>query len=299
MIILRTFAQTMIIVKSFYLIVLQMVIRIAKIFSLSLLLAVLLAACHTREVAYLSDAQRDSIQEIMTVYTATILPGDQLYIHVASKTPESVLPFNQESHSYATEVTQENMGQQTRYINTEVTGYTVSERGTIPFPVLGTIEVVGITYDSLSHYLEKRLRDEGYVLDPQVQVKILNFRVTVVGEVRTPKQIHADGTRLTIFEALAICGDITDYGQRTNITVVRQDGGKREIGEIDLTKREMLESPYYYLHNNDIVYVEPNRRRKVDSDRNPDIPKYISIGVSAVSIIRTNIRTAQRLNRMD
>lgn len=276
-----------------------MIGRIVKILSFASAILFFLVGCHTREVAYLSDAQRDSIQEIMTTYTATILPGDQLYIHVASQTPESVIPFNQESHHYATAVNQENQGNGTRYINIEVTGYLVSEKGTIPFPVLGNIEVVGITYDSLAHYLENRLRTEGYVHDPQVVVKILNFRVIVVGEVRTPRLINADGTRLTIFEALAICGDITEYGQRTNITVVRQDGGKREVGEIDLTKREMLDSPYYYLHNNDIVYVEPNHRKKVDSDRDPNVPKYISIAVSAWSVIRTNIRTVQQMNRMN
>lgn len=272
-----------------------MIIRIIKILSLSIVMAVLLVGCHTREVAYISDAQRDSVQEIMTTYTATILPGDQLYIHVASQTPESVIPFNQESHGYATAVNEENMTQNTRYIKTEVTGYFVSENGTILFPILGTIDVVGITYDSLAHYLENRLRDDGYVVDPQVEVKLLNFRVIVVGEVRMPRTVNSSGTRLTIFEALAICGDITDYGQRDNVTVVRQEGGKREVGEIDLTKREIFDSPYYYLHNNDIVYVEPNRRKKVESDRDPNVPKYISMGVSVWSIIRQSIRTARRM----
>lgn len=292
-----------------------MIGRIVKIFSLSFIILSFFVACHTREVAYINDAQRDSIQDIMTTYTATILPGDQLYIYVASQTPESVIPFNQETHRFAIETNSLNVldtnqrgvivqkesadGQYFKSTSSDVTGYIVSESGTIQFPILGTIDVLGITYDSLSHYIENRLKNDGYVVDPQVTVSIMNFRVTVVGEVRSPQQIHADGTRLTIFEALAICGDITDYGQRDNITIVRQDGSDRYIGEIDLTKKEMLESPYYYLHNNDIVYVEPNRRKKVDSDRNPDIPKYISITVSVFSIIRTNISTAIQLRRQN
>lgn len=279
-----------------------MIGRIIKLFVLSMSLSVLLVSCHTREVAYISDATRDSVQNIIGTYTATILPGDQLYIHVSSKTPESVIPFNQESHGYSVEMNAIQTGTDKQipvYLNTEVSGYTVTEKGIIEFPVLGVISVVGITQDSLCHLLERRLRDEGYVNDPQVTTRLKNFRVTVVGEVNRPRLIYADGTRLTIFEALAICGDITDYGQRTNITVVRQDGVHREIGEIDLTKQEMFDSPYYYLHNNDIVYVEPNHRKKVDSDRDPNTPKYISIAISVASLIRTSVSTAYRLNQIN
>ena len=277
-----------------------MIVRNVKIFVLSMVSVLLLAACHTHEVAYVSDATRDSVQKIYSTYTATILPGDELYIHVASQTPESVIPFNQESHSYGISLSgQKTTGgsQRPTYVNVAATGYNVSENGTILFPVLGYVSVAGMTHDSLCHHLENRLRDEGYVIDPQVTMRLRNFRVTVVGEVKRPQQIHADGTRLTIFEALAICGDITDYGLRTNITVVRQDGGSYEVGELDLTKQESLNSPYYYLHNNDIVYVEPTRRRKVDSDRNEQLPKYISTAVSIVSILRTNMNTARALRR--
>ena len=290
-----------------------MFIRIIKLFSVSLAIIMAMVSCHTREVAYLSDATRDSMQNILSTYTATILPGDQLYIYVSSETPERVIPFNQETHRFDIDVNSQNVPgnsqggvisqqkealvEKSQHVSADVSGYFVSEQGTIQFPVLGDIDVVGITYDSLSHYLEDRLRNEGYVIDPQVTIRLKNFRVTVVGEVRVPRQVFADGTRLTIFEALAICGDITDQGLRNNVTVVRSEGDKYEIGEIDLTKREMLESPYYYLHNNDIVYVEPNRRKKIDSDRDPNVPKYISIAVSTWNIINTNIRRVQTNRR--
>lgn len=283
--------------------------KVCKIFLVSAVL-LLFASCRHREVVYLSDAQRDTAQAIMDVYTATIMPGDQLYIHVSSMVPESVLPFNQETHTIVFEGnTWENIGESqsgvidqakeqtdkvsNSYKSSEVTGYFVSERGTIDFPILGPLTVVGLTQDSLCRYIENRLKDEGYVNDPQVTMNLMNFRVTVVGEVRSPKQIHVQGTRLTILEAIAICGDLTDYGMRENLTIVRSENGKQEIGEIDLTKKEMLDSPYYYLHNNDIVYVEPNNRRKRASDRDPNVPRYISIGVSVWSIIRTQIRISQ------
>ena len=278
---------------------------------LPILAAVLLlfASCRTTQVAYISDATRDSAQTILDTYTATILPGDQLYIYVESQTPESVIPFNQETHKAQIELSrainldtsqrgliqQQNtvMQNQTQYITTEVTGYTVNEQGQISFPILGQISAAGLTLDSLTSHIAQRLKNEGLVNDPTVTAKIMNFRVTVVGEVRSPQQIHVQGTRLTILEAIAICGDLTDNAIRDKLVVIRSDGGNRQIGEINLTTKELLDSPYYYLHNNDIVYVEPTERRKRISDRDPDTPKYISIAVSVASLIRTNLQTAR------
>ncbi|MBO7488907.1 MAG: polysaccharide biosynthesis/export family protein [Bacteroidales bacterium] len=281
---------------------------------LILTLLLFVVSCHTKEMAYISDAQRDSAQEILSVYSATILPGDVLYIYVESKTPESVILFNQETHNLQlegnsleyldtthraiTDQAKSNISQEMQNLVTEVSGYLVSDKGTIIFPILGNISVAGITLDSLQHYLEKRLVDDGYVLDPTVITKLMNFRVTVVGEVRNPKQIHIDGTRLTLLEAIAICGDLTDYGQRNNIAIMRYENGQRVLGEVDLTKKEMLDSPYYYLHNNDIVYVEPNKKKKRMSDRNDEIPRYIAIGVSVASIITTYLNTARTLRNL-
>ena len=285
-----------------FLLALKMIKRLSKLLFLSLVMTATMVSCHTREVAYISDAQRDSAQEILETYTATILPGDILYIHVASLTPESVIPFNQETHRYNTEVSRMERGVQSTGVNkvsTEVSGYTVSDNGTIIFPILGSINVLGFTQDRLCRYLEKRLRNEGYVNDPQVTTKLMNFRVTVVGEVRAPQQIHVNGTRLTIFEALAVCGDMTEQGMRTNVTVVRQEGEEREIGEIDLTSAKMFDSPYYYLHNNDIVYVEPTKKKKALSDRNTEWPTYVSTIISISNLIRNIANTYRNIQRMN
>lgn len=281
---------------------------------LLLVLPLLFVSCHTKEIAYISDAQRDSAQDILAVYTATILPGDQLYIYVESKTPESVIPFNQETHKVTLtgssleyldtlrrgviDQSKSNISSESQQYVAEVEGYFVSEKGTINFPILGQLSVVGITQDSLKHYLEQRLKEDGYVIDPVVTTKLMNFRVTVVGEVRAPQQIHVPGTRLTILEALAICGDITDYGQRENVVIMRDENGQKTLGEVDLTKKEMLDSPYYYLHNNDVVYIEPNNRRKRMSDRNDDIPRYISMAVSVGNIIISNLNSARTLRQL-
>lgn len=264
----------------------------------------LCTSCRSRELAYVSDARRDTAQQILGHYDQLILPGDQLYIHVASKAPQSVIPFNQETRGIVVEgselqyldtthsarVSSEgNIRSEQRRVTVEVSGYNVADDGTILFPVLGRIAVAGLTQDSLCREIERRLRQGGYVSDPQVTSRLMNFRVAVVGEVRQPQQIHVDGTRLTILEAIAICGDLTDDARRDNITIVRQEDGRQTLAEIDLTHSAFLDSPYYYLRQNDIVYVEPRDLKRRRADRNDDIPRYVTIGVSVWSIIQTNL----------
>ena len=261
-----------------------------------LLTAILfLASCGVqREVAYVSDAERDSAQEILSTFSSTIHPGDQLYIYVSSQTLESVIPFNEETNKQ----THLNGG---AGATPAVDGYLVSQEGTIIFPVIGIIPVVGMTYDSLARDLESRLIDGGFVNDPVVTVSLMNFRVAVVGEVNRPMELHVPGERLTIFEALALCGDITIEGRRDNITVIRQDfapssqlsaqptdEGKRVsiVGQIDLTSKEIFNSPYYYLKSGDIVYIEPIDKKKRLASRDPNIPSYISLGVSVAHLVQ-------------
>ncbi len=261
----------------------------------SLPLILLLAACGTsREYAYISDAERDSAQAIIITFSSTIHPGDQLYIYVASQTPESVIPFNEETNkaaaslagvSHATNPSGENL----------VDGYRVSQTGSISFPVLGTIPAAGMTRDSLAREIKERLRDGGYVNDPIVTISLMNFRVAVVGEVKYPQELHVTGERLTIFEALAMCGDVTIHGLRSNVAVIRQsatpdDSAAVEVGRIDLTSRDLFSSPYYYLCQGDIVYIEPDVAQKRLASRDPNIPSYVSISVSTARFLTTLYR---------
>jgi polysaccharide export outer membrane protein len=166
-----------------------------------------------------------------------------------------------------------------------VSGYLVNNDGDIVFPVLGKIHVLGKTHTELAAELEQRLVGEGHILDAVVTVKLMNFRVSVLGDVQRPGQIQATGERLTIFEALSMVGDLTIYGQRHNVTVIREENGVRTIGEIDLSSKSVFDSPYYYLHQNDVVYVEPNMRKKKNAERDPMTMTYISSAVSIVSVL--------------
>lgn len=241
----------------------------------------LLVSCGpSKEIAYVSDAMRDSAMTITGEFSKGIQANDLLYIYVESETPDVTVLFNQETNKIAKV---DNM-----VINpgsSAVTGYLVNRDGDIIFPVLGKLHVLGLTHAQLAALIERRLVDEGHILDAVVTVKLMNFTVSVLGEVVKPGLIQVDGERLTIFEALSRVGDITLYGRRDNVTVIREENGVRTIGELDLTSQNVFNSPYYYLHQNDMVYVEPNTKRKRDAERDPLVRSYISMGLSILSTL--------------
>ncbi len=233
-----------------------------------------------REVAYVKDAVRDSSMVLKGEFTKGIQANDILYIYVESQTTQATVPFNQETNKVAV-----HDGAVMNPGTGAVQGYLVNQDGDITFPVLGKIKVLGLTHQELARVIEQRLKDEGHVLDPVVTVKLMNFKVCVLGDVTRPGQLVVQGERLTIFEALSMVGDLTIYGQRENVTVIREENGHRIIGTLDLTSEEVFNSPYYYLHQNDVVYVEPSKRKKVNADRDPMIMSYISSGLSMLSVL--------------
>ena len=264
------------------------------LFLFAITFVVLLSSCGTqRELVYISDAERDSAQQILAKYANTIHPGDLLYIYVSSEVMESVVPFNQETHKEAVEVSRRNVASiggermkdtYIRRTNRKVTGYLVDEHGFIIFPVLGKLNVAGIQHDSLELLIQDRLIKGEYVTDPVVTVSPMNFRVSVIGEVNHPRELHITGERLTIFEALAMCGDINKYGQRDKVVVMREKKGFVTPIEVDLTKKTLFDSEAYYLQQNDIVYVEPTEARKRKANNDPylryDIESYVRFGGS-------------------
>ncbi len=260
------------------------------LFSVIVLVSLAVSSCRQQEpIAYIADAQREQAQRILNEYTTSIHAGDQLHIEVMSVDAESVMPFNLEtSRSVKVGNQQVNPSQYssrgTNGVSVSNT-YLVDEYGSFPFPILGIIHAEGLTPDSLSHYIQNRLRVEGYVKDATVNTRIQNFRVTVTGEVAKPALYHVLGERLTILEALALSGDMTIYGQRTNVKVIRSVQGQQVIGELDLTKYDFLDSPFYYLQPNDIVYVEPNKIKKKSATYDPNTTAYINIVSQSVRVI--------------
>lgn len=256
---------------------------------LLLLCLLLLTACRgNRELIYIQDAPRDQEEDIINNFTSVIYPNDQLYIHVSSQNPAATIPFNEET----------NKSRDIRSSATpQIHGYHVSEEGNITFPVLGDIHVAGKTREELRMQLEKTLRNTNYISDPVVTVNLLNFHVTVIGEVKQPQLLHSEGDRLTIFEAIARCGDITLDGMRDQVVIVRTGNGTQTIDTVDLSKKELLDSPYYYLQQNDIVYVEPSPKKKRKAVRNDEWPPYVTTATAAIRLAYAIIRYYERINK--
>lgn len=254
------------------------------------LIAVLLfvSSCSTKEMAYVSDAERNQAQCILHTYSSVIHPGDELYISVISQTQEAAEPFNRSAPRSV-----ENRGGGTNtilevYRNLQIGdlgGYLVTESGTITFPILGELYVVGLPQDSLAHIIEQMLIEKRYLNDPIVTVTLLNFRVSVVGEVSSPQELHITGNRLTIFEALAMCGDVSLYGRRDHVSVLRDRDGKTRVIDIDLTKKSLFDSEAYYLQSNDVVYIEPNKVKIHKYGRAENIVNGISTSIAVSYLI--------------
>ena len=164
--------------------------------------------------------------------------------------------------------------------------YVVDTKGDIDFPILGKIHVAGLNCEQLRDLLTERISKD--VKDPLVTVTLANFKVVVAGEVNKPGNIPVKGNRVTVLDALSAAGDLTPYGERSNVLVIREENGKRTFAHLDLNSSEVLTSPYYYLQQNDYVYVEPNKIRQANSKYNQDNASkltVISTVVSACSVI--------------
>lgn len=241
-------------------------------------LAILLTACASpREVLYLQDIAPLKQQEIEQKYEVIIHNDDLLSIMVNSKDPELAIPFNMPMVTYQLGTNGGAIGQQ------RVLGYLVDANGDIDFPILGKIHAEGLTRQQLTDLIKGKLTKEDLIKDPIVTVQFLNFKVSVMGEVSRPGSFNITGDRITLLEALSMAGDLTIYGKRNRVAVIREHEGVRTILYHDLRSSDIFRSPCYYLQQNDIVYVEPNRAKAGQSGINQN--NSASVWLSAVSIL--------------
>jgi len=146
-----------------------------------------------------------------------------------------------------------------------VAGFQVDQNGNIEYPQIGVIHVEGLTKEELAEIIRKKF--EGQLDHPTVVVRFINFRVTVLGEVSSPGTFTLPTERITILEALGLSGDITEFGRKDNVRIVRENGSVRQIGTIDLTSKDMFNSPFYHLQQNDVVFVEQTRKKTKQQDQ--------------------------------
>ena len=241
-------------------------------------MAVFFTACtSTKKIIYLQDVVPLKQQEIEQKYEVIIHGDDLLAIMVNSRDPELALPFNMPMVSYQLG---SNTGGQQR-----VLGYLVDTNGNIDFPILGEIHVEGLTRMQLTELIKNKLIEGDLIKDPIVTVQFLNFKISVMGEVGRPGSFTISGDRITLLEALSMAGDLTIYGRRDRVGVIRGNNGKRTILFHDLRSADIFNSPCYYLQQNDIVYVEPNKAKSGQSSINQN--NSIGVWVSVISLLTT------------
>lgn len=241
-------------------------------------LIVLCAACKSiKEVVYFQDVVPLKQQDIEQQFEMHIHVDDLLAIMVNSKDPELALPFNMPVVTYQ-------IGTQTTP-QQRVLGYLVDRNGEIDFPILGKMHVAGMTRLELTEMIKQKLIDEDLIKDPIVTVQFLNFKISVMGEVSRPGSFTISSDRVTLLEALSMAGDLTIYGRRDRVAVIRETEGKRTVLFHDLRSSDIFLSPCYYLQQNDIVYVEPNKARAGQREINSNTS--MSVWLSAISVIAT------------
>lgn len=253
------------------------ILRTWRILFSFLTVAALFASCQSyKKVPYLQDAEViNQAQQQEKLYDATIMPKDLLTIVVSCTNPELAAPFNLSSGSAAAGTATQGAA------STSQPTYLVDNEGKINFPVLGELTVGGLTKSQAEQLVVDKLKP--YMKEtPIVMVRMVNYKISVLGEVKRPGTFTVSNEKVNLLEALAMAGDMTIYGVRDNVKLIREEAdGKQRIITLDLNKAETLLSPYYWLQQNDIVYVTPNKAVA----RNSDLSNSTTLWFSATSIL--------------
>ncbi len=237
-----------------------------------LLFALLLVSCASRkDLAYLQNV--DSLQNKDALnYEPKLQKDDLLSIIVSADQPELTIPFNMPQIQGNYQINENQDGIKT---------YLIDSYGFIEFPVVGKIQLGGLSRSEAVTKLQTAIKE--YITNPTVNLRILNYKVSVLGEVLKPGSLKIASERITLLEALSQAGDLTIYGKRDNILVIRESDGKMTYNRIDITKADFINSPFYYLSQNDVVLVEPNKTKMNSSVIGPNITTIIS----ALSLLGT------------
>lgn len=242
---------------------------------------VLITSCAPRKkIVYFQNIE-DYVSED-NIEPTRFKPNDMISIIVSASNIESAIPFN--LLSVARPISGVRTSSQSLFgsgTSMEVP-YMINSDGEIEFPVLGTIKIAGMSTKELQEYLISELKE--YIKDPIVNIRFLNFTVTILGEVAVPGTYPIGGERVSLPEALGMAGDMSIFGRRDNILIVREVGGKKTYKYLDIRDPDILNSDYYYLQQHDIVYVEPNRAERQTSIFNRNLSTYISVASLLLSL---------------
>jgi polysaccharide export outer membrane protein len=250
-----------------------------KILLPAVLTLALLASCGTpKDIIYFQDAGNYATFRNVDTFNVYIHQNDNIAIMVNSQASEAALPFNLPMANYY-------VGGESSYGQQRMLGYFVDSEGNIDFPILGKLFVEGLTRVGLRDMIKAKLISNGLLKDPVVTVNFLNFKVSVIGEVNRPGSYNIAEERVTLLDAISLAGDLTIYGKRDRVAVIREERGRRTILYHDLLSTDIFKSPYYYLQQNDVIYVEPNNLRAQQSRINQN--NSVGVWLSVISTLIT------------
>ncbi len=250
----------------------------------SVLALIFCESCNTsKKIAYFENVKDDSYKSMLDITEAPIQKNDILSISISSLNEEASAVFNPGTNAVNKQATTSTGG------SIQSGGYLVNSDGNIQLPILGNVTAEGLTKKQLRESISNKILQKKLLIDPIVDIRHLNFEVTVIGEVGNPTVITVPSERISLIKALGLAGDLTIYGKRENVLLIREESGKKITRHIDLTSSEFLNSPYYYLQPNDVVYVEPNNTKIATASRSQQLVPIILSSLSLIVIVLDRI----------
>lgn len=240
----------------------------------------LLSGCGARKkIVYVQGASEIGTFENQHAYSQKIKPDDRLSIIVNCKEPELAAPFNMQltQRAFTGGATIQS------YNGGSPMSFWVNAEGEINYPTIGMFKVAGMTRKELQDYLQNYLQDNGYIQDPVVVVEFSGAKISILGEVNRPGQYTLSSDRISIFDAIAMAGDLNIYGERNKVRLIREVEGKQHVHTLNLTDPQIINSEFYYLEQNDVLIVEPNNSKA----SNREVSSLYSFAISLTSLALT------------
>lgn len=245
-------------------------------FSIFLFGILIFTSCNSsKKITYFNNVKDTTFYSSTTEKQTPFESNDIISVTISSANAEASTPFNMQNNTVSRSTTVTGS-------NNESGGYLINSGGTIDLPILGSIKAAGLTKEQLKDNITNLILSKKLLINPIVDIRYLNYEVTVLGEVAKPTVITVPNEKISLLKAIGLAGDLTIYGKRENVLLIRQGDGKKITRHIDLNSSDFFNSPYYYLQPNDIVYVEPNKQKAAIARRNPNI---LPITLSAISLI--------------
>ncbi|MRG43865.1 polysaccharide export protein [Chitinophaga sp. SYP-B3965] len=259
--------------------------------SLLLSLSCLLFSCvSTKKAAYFNNVNDTTLASVKGDFEPVIQKNDILQINVSAMNPQEAILYNL-PNTYSPGASASAAGAHSApvAVSNPVAGYLVSQQGYIQFPVLGALKAEGLTKKALTDTIQNQLTERKLLVDPVVSIRFLNYRVTILGEVAQPAVVNVTSEKISIMEALGMVGDITIYGKKDNVLLIRETEGERITKRLNLNDAAMLTSPYYFLKPNDVIYVEPNKSKVANASKSNTVIPVVLGGLSLLVIILDRI----------